>query len=119
MEHDEKCTCRSCQGESSETSAVNLADMVNYQHGSIVSRTVIDKKTGTVTLFAFDAGQRLSEHIAPFDAMVCVLEGEAQITIAGKASRVKKGEMIIMPANQPHAVNAEVPFKILLIMIRS
>ncbi|KUK14387.1 MAG: cupin domain-containing protein [Synergistetes bacterium] len=95
-----------------------LNGLVNYQEGSIVSRTLIDKKTGTVTLFAFDRGQGLSEHTAPFDAMVIVLEGKAQITIEGKAHLLSGGEMIIMPANKPHAVRAEERFKMLLVMIR-
>ncbi|MDH7596009.1 MAG: cupin domain-containing protein [Candidatus Bathyarchaeota archaeon] len=84
----------------------------------MVSRTVIDKKAGTVTLFAFDKGEGLSEHTAPFDAMVCVLDGEAEVTIAGKPLRVRAGEMVIMPANKPHALRAVERFKMLLIMIR-
>jgi quercetin dioxygenase-like cupin family protein len=97
----------------------DLEGMVKYQAGSIVSRTLIDKKTGTVTLFAFEAGQGLSEHTAPFDAMVCVVDGEAEISISGSPLRVKKGEMVIMPANEPHAVRAVQKFKMMLIMIRS
>ena len=97
----------------------NPKGMVDYQEGSIVSRTLLDKKTGSVTLFAFDKGQRLSEHTAPFDAMVYVLEGEAEITISGRPYRLKEGEMIIMPANEPHAVNAPKKFKMLLVMIKS
>ncbi|ASJ12038.1 cupin domain-containing protein [Thermococcus thioreducens] len=97
----------------------NLKGMVNYQEGSIVSRTLLDKKTGSVTLFAFDKGQRLSEHTAPFDAMVYVLEGEAEIKISGKPYRLGEGEMIIMPANEPHAVSAPEKFKMLLVMIKS
>ncbi len=97
----------------------NLKGMVDYQEGSIVSRTLLDKKTGSVTLFAFDKGQRLSEHTAPFDAVVYVLEGEAEITISGRPYRLKEGEMIIMPANEPHAVNAPKKFKMLLVMIKS
>jgi quercetin dioxygenase-like cupin family protein len=96
-----------------------IAELVDYQKGSVVSRTVIDKKTGTVTLFSFDEGQGLSEHTAPFDAMVCILDGEAEITIAGKPLRLKAGEMTIMPANQPHALKAVKSYKMLLIMIRS
>ncbi|MBC7238840.1 MAG: cupin domain-containing protein, partial [Chloroflexi bacterium] len=95
-----------------------LNGLVNYQEGSIVSRTLIDKKTGTVTLFAFDRGQGLSEHTAPFDAMVIVLEGKAQITIEGKAHLLSGGEMIIMPATTPHAVRAAERFKMLLGRIR-
>lgn len=96
-----------------------VADLVAYQDGSVVSKTLIDKKTGTVTLFAFDRGQGLSEHTAPFDAMVCVLDGTADVTVAGKEVRVGSGEMIIMPANIPHALQAEEPFKMMLTMIRS
>ncbi len=96
-----------------------LTDLTDYQEGSVVSREIISKKTGTITLFAFDEGQGLSEHTAPFDAVVCLLDGEAEITISGKSFRLKEGEMIIMPANQPHALVAVKNFKMLLIMIRS
>ncbi len=95
---------------------INLAD---YQEGSIVSRTIIDQKTGTVTFFAFDQGQGLSEHTAPFDALVHLLDGEAEITISGKTHRLSAGEMIIMPANEPHALKALKRFKMVLTMIRS
>jgi quercetin dioxygenase-like cupin family protein len=98
---------------------LNLSTMVDYQAGSIVSRTVIDKPSGTLTLFAFDRGQGLSEHTAPFDAFVLVLDGEAEVTISGKPSRVKKGEMVIMLANAPHALRALNRFKIILVMIKS
>ena len=98
---------------------VALANLVDYQESSVVSRTVIDEETGTVTLFAFDCGQGLSEHTAPFDALVYVLDGEAQITIAGKAFRVSAGEMLIMPAHEPHALTAKQRFKMLLVLIRS
>jgi quercetin dioxygenase-like cupin family protein len=84
-----------------------------------VSREIINKKTGTVTLFAFDKGQGLSEHTAPFDALVYILDGEADITISGKTLRLKEGEMVIMPANQPHALKAVGKFKMILTMIRS
>lgn len=94
-------------------------DLLDYQEGSVVSRTIIDKKTGTVTLFAFDEGQGLSEHTAPFDALVHLIDGEAEITISGKPLRIKKGEMLIMPANDPHALKAVKKFKMILIMIRS
>ncbi len=96
-----------------------LADMVNYQPGSVVSRTIIDKKTGTVTLFAFDRGQGLSEHTAPYDALVYLVDGKAEVTISGKARQVAAGEIILMPANQPHALKATSPFKMLLIMIKA
>jgi len=96
-----------------------LADMVSYQTGSVVSRTVIDKKVGTVTLFSFDKGQGLSEHTAPYDAMVCILDGEAEITISGNPFKVKQGEIIIMPANKSHALRAIEKFKMMLVMIRA
>jgi len=98
---------------------VEMANLLEYQAGSIVSRTVIDKPTGTLTLFAFDKGQGLSEHTAPFDAMVYVLDGVAEVIIAGKPHTVKQGEMIIMPTNQPHALKAPQPFKMMLVMIKS
>ena len=96
-----------------------VADLVNYQEGSIVSREIVKKPTGTVTVFAFDQGQGLSAHTAPFDALVQVLEGEVEITIAGKLHRVRGGEMILMPAQQPHALKAMQRFKMILTMIRS
>ncbi|MBI4166932.1 MAG: cupin domain-containing protein [Acidobacteria bacterium] len=96
-----------------------LSDLVGYQEGSVVSKTLIAKKTGTVTLFAFDEGQGLSEHSAPFDATVCLLDGEAEMTVSGKPFRVREGEIVILPANEPHAVRALTRFKMLLIMIRS
>ena len=98
---------------------LSLIAMVDYQAGSIVSRTVIDKPSGTLTLFAFDKGQGLSEHTAPFDALVLVLDGEAEVTISGKPLPVKKGEMVIMPANAPHALRAVNRFKMMLVMIKS
>ena len=94
-------------------------DLLDYQEGSVVSRTIIDKKTGTVTLFAFDEGQGLSEHTAPFDALVHLIDGEAEITISGKPLHLKKGEMVIMPAGDPHALKAVKKFKMILIMIKS
>jgi quercetin dioxygenase-like cupin family protein len=99
--------------------AMRLTDLVDYQDGAVVSREIINKKTGTVTLFAFDEGQGLSEHTAPFDALVHIFDGEADITISGRALRMKEGEMVIMPANQPHALKAAVKFKMILTMIRS
>lgn len=97
----------------------DLAAMVDYQAGTIVSRTISDKPSGTVTLFAFAQGQALSEHTAPFDAMVLVLAGRAEVTISGSPHSLGGGEMIIMPANVPHAVKATDRFKMLLVMIRS
>ncbi len=99
--------------------AVKLTSLVDYQDGSIVSRTIVDDKTGTVTLFAFDKGQGLSEHTAPYDAMVYLLDGEVEITISGKPLNVRQGEMIIMPADMPHALRAVKRFKMMLTMIRS
>jgi quercetin dioxygenase-like cupin family protein len=99
--------------------AAKLTDLVSYQEGSIVSRTIVEKKTGTVTLFAFDGGQGLSEHTAPFDALVWILDGEATVTISGKTHRLKEGEAILMPANQPHALEGPGKFKMMLTMIRS
>jgi quercetin dioxygenase-like cupin family protein len=96
-----------------------LAGMVDFQAGAVVSRTLVKKPTGTVTLFAFDAGQGLSEHTAPYDATICGLEGEAEITVSGKPMRLLAGDALIMPANEPHAVLALEKFKMLLIMIRS
>lgn len=95
-----------------------LVDLVNYQEGSVVSREIISKPTGTVTLFAFDAGQGLSEHTAPFDALVYLLDGEAEIVISGKTFHLKEGEMVIMPANHPHTLKAAKKFKMILTMIR-
>ena len=99
--------------------ALTLADQVQYQAGAVVSRTLIDKKIGTLTLFAFDEGQGLSEHTAPFDAFVQIVDGAADITIGGEDHRVSSGEMIIMPANVPHALRAVGRFKMLLVMIRA
>ena len=96
-----------------------LSDLIDYQSGSVVSRTVIDKAAGTVTLFAFDEGQGLSEHTAPYDALVYVFEGEAEIMLSGNPTHVKQGEAIIMPGNEPHALKAVTKFKMLLIMVRS
>ena len=99
--------------------ALSTADVIAYQEGSVVSRTLIDKKIGTITLFAFDEGQGLSEHTAPYDAFVQVVDGEAEINISGTSHSVRAGQMIIMPANQPHSVRASKRFKMLLVMIRA
>jgi quercetin dioxygenase-like cupin family protein len=99
--------------------AGKLTDLVSYQEGAIVSKTIVEKKTGTVTLFAFDVGQGLSEHTAPFEALVCILDGEARVTISGKDHRLKEGEAILMPANEPHALEGPGKFKMMLTMIRS
>lgn len=102
-----------------EARAASLGELVSYQEGTIVSRTIIDQKTGTVTLFAFAAGQGLSEHTAPYDALVHVLDGEAEVIINGQPLRVHEGEAVIMPANHPHALRAVKNFKMVLTMIRS
>ncbi len=94
-------------------------DLVSYQDESVVSRTLIDKKTGTITLFAFSKGQSLSEHTTPFDAMVYILDGKAEVTILGNPNTLESGQMIVMPANKPHSLKAIENFKMLLTMIRS
>ena len=99
--------------------SARIPDLVNYQDGSIVSREIIKKSTGSVTIFAFDEGQGLSEHTAPFDALVQVVEGETEIVISGRPHRLQGGEMILMPAGQPHALKAFTRFKMILTMIRS
>jgi quercetin dioxygenase-like cupin family protein len=99
--------------------ALRLADLVAYQEDAVVSRTVIDKKVGTVTLFAFAKGQGLSEHTAPYDALVFIADGTAEITIAGNPLTAQAGDMVIMPANRPHALRATERFKMLLVMIRA
>ncbi len=99
--------------------AIDLADLVDYQEGSVVSRTIIERETGTITLFAFGAGQGLSEHTAPYDALVHVLDGSARITIGEGEHKVRAGEILIMPADIPHALHADEPFKMMLVMIRS
>ena len=99
--------------------AYNVAELTDYAEGAIVSRTLADNESGTVTLFAFDGGQGLSEHTAPFDALVHVVDGTAEVTIAGKAVKASAGQIVLMPANVPHALKALEPFKMLLIMLRS
>jgi quercetin dioxygenase-like cupin family protein len=106
-------------GGMSPAHAFSLRDTVAYQDKAIVSKEITARSTGTVTVFAFDAGQGLSEHTAPFDALVQVLEGEAEISIAGEPFLLKEGEMIIMPAQEPHSLKAVKKFKMLLTMIRS
>ncbi len=97
----------------------NLANLIDYSDDSVVSKTILDKKAGTITLFAFDAGQGLSEHQAPFDAVVQVLDGTGVFTIGGKPIEAVAGEILIMPADIPHSVKANQKFKMLLTMIRS
>ena len=98
---------------------LKVEDLIEYQKGAVVSREIIRKGTGTVTIFAFDKGEGLSEHTAPFDAMVQVIDGKAEITISGNKNVLEKGDMIIMPANDPHALHAMERFKMILTMIRS
>jgi len=105
------------QGEDLRESVFNPRDLVAYQQGAVVSRTLVFKKAGTITLFSFDEGEGLSEHTAPFDAIVTILEGEVEITIGGKPFRLKGGEMIIMPANRPHALRGVSRFRMMLTMI--
>lgn len=100
------------------SSVLTLKDLAQYQNRSVVSREIIQKPTGTMTVFAFDKGEGLSEHTAPFDAAVYILEGEAEIRIDGKPYSVKEGEMIIMPAHKPHALRAVTRYKMLLVLIR-
>ena len=98
--------------------AVSAADLIELQSGGVVSRTIVKKKTGTVTVFAFDAGEGLSEHTTPYEALLMSLDGEADITISGTVHRIGKGDIIRLPAKEPHAVKAASPFKMLLIMIK-
>ncbi len=98
---------------------MSLESMLDYQEKSVVSRALINKDVGTVTLFSFDKGEGLSEHTAPFDALVYVFDGEAEIIISKEKFNLKNGQMIIMPANEPHALNAPEKFKMMLIMIKS
>jgi len=101
------------------TQPTKMADLVAYEESSVVSRTIVDKNSGTVTLFAFDEGEGLSEHKAPFDALVYVVDGEAEVTISGKTFLLKEGEMIVMPANKAHSLRATRRFKMLLMMMRT
>jgi len=107
------------QNQMPATEVVRPKNLVQYQSGAVVSRTLLKRPTGTVTVFAFDEGQGLTEHTASFDALVQVIEGEAELAIAGKPFKVRRDEAILLPANQPHAVTARKPFKMLLTMIRS
>jgi quercetin dioxygenase-like cupin family protein len=102
-----------------KSKVLGIEELIEYQDGSVVSREIIRKETGTVTIFAFDKGEGLSEHTAPFDAMVQIVDGAAEITISGKKNLLKKGDMIIMPANEPHALHAVEMYKMVLTMIRS
>jgi quercetin dioxygenase-like cupin family protein len=99
--------------------ALDLNTLISYQEGSVVSKTLVDRGIGTITLFSFDSGQGLSEHTAPFDAFVQIVDGEAEVTISGETHMVQAGEIIIMPADKPHALRAEKRFTMLLVMIRA
>lgn len=99
--------------------AANLSGLIAHQPGSVVSRTLINKKAGTVTLFAFDRDQGLSEHTAPYDALVYVLDGAVDITVSGETQRLFAGDMVMMPANKPHALHGVEAFKMLLVMVKS
>ncbi|MGA7909466.1 MAG: cupin domain-containing protein [Candidatus Sulfotelmatobacter sp.] len=99
--------------------SLSLLDLVNYQNGSVVSRVVLKREKGNVTIFAFDEGQGLSEHTSPFDALVQAVEGQAEVTVAGKPIALKAGEVVLLPAEKPHAVKAITRFKMVLTMIRS
>ena len=107
------------ENESLLARTINMKELTAYQQGAVVSKEILKKDTGTVTVFAFDKGQGLSEHTAPFDALVCILDGTAEIIISGKSSQVSEGEMIIMPAHEPHALKANERFKMMLVMIKS
>ncbi len=113
-EAEEPTTAEKLRGETARPT-----DLVAYQDGSVVSRQIVGTTGGTVTLFAFAEGEGLSEHTAPFDALVYILDGEAEVVISGKALHLKAGEMVIMPANQPHSLRATRAFKMMLVMIRS
>ena len=99
--------------------SADLTELIDYAEDSVVSKSILDKKEGTITLFAFDSGQKLSEHTAPYDAVVQVIEGQARLTIGGEEKQVTSGEIIIMPADVPHSVAAQEKFKMLLTMIRA
>jgi quercetin dioxygenase-like cupin family protein len=105
--------------EELKAKTLKVEDLIEYQEGAVVSKEILRKGTGTVTIFAFDKGERLSEHTAPFDAMIQVIDGKAEITISGSKNILEKGEMIIMPANESHALHAIEKFKMILTMIRS
>jgi len=110
---------KSRPSEIPEAQALPLTELVSYQEGSVVSRVILKRENGNITLFAFDEGQGLSEHTTPFDAIAQVIEGEAEVTISGKPIAVKGGELVLLPAGQPHAVKASTRFKMMLTMLRS
>ncbi len=111
---DTNTLCAECLGK-----AAKLTDLIDYSGGAVVSKTLVDKKVGTLTLFAFDAGQGLSEHQTPYDAVVQIIDGSAELTIGGQVVTASAGELVIMPANIPHSVRAEEKFKMMLIMLRA
>jgi quercetin dioxygenase-like cupin family protein len=115
MQNNQKVTSGNTLADAPQT----VLSLINYQEGAVVSREIVKKTTGSVTLFAFDQGQGLSEHTAPFDALAQVLEGEVEIAVSGQPHCVKQGEILLMPAQQPHALKALTPFKMILTMIRS
>lgn len=118
-EETHACGCCGSSGQFPVSEAIDLAEAVQYADGSVVSRTIVENDAGTLTLFAFDAGQGLSEHSAPFDAIVQILDGEAELTVGGETVRAAAGQVVIMPANVPHALKATRRFKMLLTMLRS
>lgn len=105
--------------EKLKAKTLKVENLIEYQTGAVVSKEILHKGTGTVTIFAFDKGEGLSEHTAPFDAMVQVIDGKAEITISGNKNVLEKGDMLIMPANEPHALHAMERFTMILTMIRS
>jgi len=107
------------RGKKLDTHVIKLLELIDYQEGAVVSRTIINKNAGTVTLFAFDEGQTLSEHTAPYNALMYLIDGEAEVILSGNPHYLKEGEMIVMPANKPHALKAVKKFKMLLILIQS
>jgi quercetin dioxygenase-like cupin family protein len=107
------------QMEESETQVQWLDDIIEYQTGSVVSRTLMKNEAGSITLFAFDAGQILSEHTVPYKAFLQVIDGEVEITIAGETFQLSGGQIIVLPANKPHSVNAVQKFKMILTLLRS
>ena len=111
--------CCECENGLDKAKAVDIEALAAYAEGSVVSRTILETESGNLTVFAFDKGQKLSEHSAPFDAAVQILDGKAEITIAGKLNELQKGQFIIMPANVPHALRAPERFKMLLTMIKA
>ena len=113
------CDCEGNKGKIPSAKALELADLAQYAPGSIVSKAIAENDAGTVTLFAFDAGEALSEHSAPFDALVQILDGEAELTIGGESVRATAGQIVLMPASVPHAVKAQKKFKMLLTMLKS